>query len=438
MRVIIDPIDGSLNAKRGRLPLRAVGRGRRRPHDGRRRVRLRLTTSGPGEEWWARRGEGAWRNGVPLDPDAARAPRPRRPARGAGDRVRRPALGARLRSSRWRRAPTGCARWGRSPSTLCQVAAARFDGHGLAAQRCRGVDAAAGQLIVREAGGLVSFPGCDDPLGRAARRPPSSPRGRRPVARRRCASSSERDPDRDRLDPGREDRRLRRRARRGGPGPRRPRRALAVESERRVTAYTGLAARAAAAPARGDRPPRVGRRPTSRRCAALLDPVLERAGEGLGPLEPAVQARRSAWCSRPRSAWSSATWPSACSASTSWCCSTRPSTAPAATAVRDAQPRPGGAVVRRRGGGVHDLGGAARGHPRASSSRGSRGCTATSPAWSASCCAAPSCGSTPPRKLRLPDGDELKRPGRGAAPRRPHLDRHQRRPSARRSIACRR
>ena len=29
----------------------------------------------------------------------------------------------------------------------------------------RGVDGAAGQLIVREAGGVVSFPDCDEPLG---------------------------------------------------------------------------------------------------------------------------------------------------------------------------------------------------------------------------------------------------------------------------------
>ena len=32
-------------------------------------------------------------------------------------------------------------------------------------RRCRGVDAAAGQLIVREAGGLVSFCDFEDPLG---------------------------------------------------------------------------------------------------------------------------------------------------------------------------------------------------------------------------------------------------------------------------------
>ena len=51
-------------------------------------------------------------------------------------------------------------------STLCQVAAARFDGM-VTLRRCRGVDAAAGQLIVREAGGLVAFTDCEDPLGAA-------------------------------------------------------------------------------------------------------------------------------------------------------------------------------------------------------------------------------------------------------------------------------
>src|SRR5205814_2198892 len=47
--------------------------------------------------------------------------------------------------------------------SLCQVAAARFDGM-VSLRRARGVDSAAGQLIVREAGGVVSFPSFDDPL----------------------------------------------------------------------------------------------------------------------------------------------------------------------------------------------------------------------------------------------------------------------------------
>src|SRR5206468_12232686 len=59
-------------------------------------------------------------------------------------------------------------------SSLCQVAAARFDGM-VSLRRARGVDSAAGQLIVREAGGHVSFPWCDDPLGAPLDAAPSSP-----------------------------------------------------------------------------------------------------------------------------------------------------------------------------------------------------------------------------------------------------------------------
>jgi coenzyme F420 biosynthesis associated uncharacterized protein len=64
--------------------------------------------------------------------------------------------------------------------------------------------------------------------------------------------------------------------------------ALAVESERRVIAYTGLR------PTRPLPPPegierREWIRTNIKAMRALLDPVLERAGGGLGPLRPAVQ-----------------------------------------------------------------------------------------------------------------------------------------------------
>jgi coenzyme F420 biosynthesis associated uncharacterized protein len=64
--------------------------------------------------------------------------------------------------------------------------------------------------------------------------------------------------------------------------------ALAAESEKRVTAYTGLE------PARPLPPPEgIGRREWVESnigaMRELLDPVLERAGEGLGPLRPAMQ-----------------------------------------------------------------------------------------------------------------------------------------------------
>jgi myo-inositol-1(or 4)-monophosphatase len=59
-------------------------------------------------------------------------------------------------------------------SSLCQVAAARFDGM-VSLRRSRAVDAAAGQLIVREAGGLVSFSEYDDPLAAPLDTEPRSP-----------------------------------------------------------------------------------------------------------------------------------------------------------------------------------------------------------------------------------------------------------------------
>ncbi len=72
------------------------------------------------------------------------------------------------------------------------------------------------------------------------------------------------------------------------PSPRADLEALAAESERRVTAYTGLE------PARPLPPPEgIGRREwvetNIRAMRSLLDPILQRAGEGLGPLRPAAQ-----------------------------------------------------------------------------------------------------------------------------------------------------
>src|ERR1700716_475574 len=67
VRVIIDPIDGSLNAKRG-IPHHAlsiaVADGQTMA-DG---AFAFVFDFGPGEEWWARRGEGAWLDGNRLDP----------------------------------------------------------------------------------------------------------------------------------------------------------------------------------------------------------------------------------------------------------------------------------------------------------------------------------------------------------------------------------
>jgi myo-inositol-1(or 4)-monophosphatase len=172
VRVIIDPIDGSLNAKRG-IPHHAlsvaVATGQTMAD-----VEFAFVYDfGPGEEWWARLGRGAWLNDRPLDPAL-----PER--RGRDGRLE--VLGIESADPRWVAASidglVGSAyrlrALGTIAATLCQVAAARFDGM-VSLQPSRGVDAAAGQLIVREAGGLVSFPSCEDPLAAPLDAAPSSP-----------------------------------------------------------------------------------------------------------------------------------------------------------------------------------------------------------------------------------------------------------------------
>ena len=67
MRVVIDPLDGSKNAKRG-LPHHALSLA---VADGDTMADVVfgfVHDFGTGEEWVARRGEGALLNGVPLDP----------------------------------------------------------------------------------------------------------------------------------------------------------------------------------------------------------------------------------------------------------------------------------------------------------------------------------------------------------------------------------
>lgn len=171
VRVVIDPIDGSTNAKREALHYAlsvAVADGGTMAdvafgfvHD-----------FGCAEEWWAARHEGAWLNGRRLDPSRGE----RRARDGKLELV-----GIESADPTWvRDSITGLVAsthrlraLGTIAATLCQVAAARFDGM-VTLRRCRGVDAAAGQLIVREAGGLVSFSDCADPLGAPLDAAPSS------------------------------------------------------------------------------------------------------------------------------------------------------------------------------------------------------------------------------------------------------------------------
>lgn len=170
--VIIDPIDGSLNAKR-RIPHHALSIA---VASGRTMAEVEfgfVYDFGVGEEWWARRGQGAWCNDTLLDPSAAER-------RGQDGRLE--VLGIESADPRWLAGSIEqlvemsyrLRAFGSIAVSLCQVAAARFDGL-VSLRAARGVDSAAGQLIVREAGGFVSFPRCREPLGAPLDAAPSSP-----------------------------------------------------------------------------------------------------------------------------------------------------------------------------------------------------------------------------------------------------------------------
>ncbi|HEY4829931.1 MAG TPA: inositol monophosphatase family protein [Solirubrobacteraceae bacterium] len=172
VRVIIDPIDGSLNAKRGiseyALSI-AVADGETMADV----VFAFVYDFGPSEQWWAWRGRGAWLDGTLLDPALGER-------RGRDGRIE--VLGIESADPRWIQASIDplvesayrLRALGTIAASLCQVAAARFDGM-VSLRRSRGVDSAAGQLIVREAGGYVSFPWCDQPLSAPLTAEPTSP-----------------------------------------------------------------------------------------------------------------------------------------------------------------------------------------------------------------------------------------------------------------------
>lgn len=180
--VIVDPIDGSLNAKRG-LPHHALSIA---VADGPTLGDVAfgyVHDFGPGEEWTARRGAGAAVDGRPLD----RAPRERRSSQGALE-----VIGLEMSDPRWlhqRSAALAAVAYrvralGTIAVTLAQLADARIDGM-LTLKGCRAVDSAAGALLVREAGGLVGSPGTDAlaaPLDLVARAPLVAARTERGLA----------------------------------------------------------------------------------------------------------------------------------------------------------------------------------------------------------------------------------------------------------------
>jgi myo-inositol-1(or 4)-monophosphatase len=150
-RVVVDPVDGSLNAKRG-LPSACVSIA---------------VASGPElddvelgyvaeldrpREWWAGRGQGAWCDGRelprlepgPLEVLGLETARPSLVAAAADPIVALEARRLRVLGS--------------VALSLCFVAAGRLDAM-VSLRGVRSVDAAAAQLLVREAGGAVAFPG---------------------------------------------------------------------------------------------------------------------------------------------------------------------------------------------------------------------------------------------------------------------------------------
>ena len=165
VRIVIDPVDGSLNAKRG-LPFAcvsiAISSG---PRMGDVEIGWiaeldpRLTAGDEpraGRDWWAVKGEGAFRDGeaLPLLQPG--------PLEVLGLETARPELVAASASAIESVGARRIRALGSVAMTLCLVAAGQLDGM-VSLRPIRSVDAAAAQLLVTEAGGSVSFP-ADDQL----------------------------------------------------------------------------------------------------------------------------------------------------------------------------------------------------------------------------------------------------------------------------------
>ena len=164
VRIVIDPVDGSLNAKRG-LPFAcvsiAIASGARMGD-----VEIgwiaeldpRISVGDeprPGRDWWALKGEGSFRDGEPL-------PRLQPgPLEVLGLETARPELVAAAASAIEAVQARRIRALGSVAMTLCLVAAGQLDGM-LSLRPIRSVDAAAAQLLVTEAGGAVAFPAADD------------------------------------------------------------------------------------------------------------------------------------------------------------------------------------------------------------------------------------------------------------------------------------
>jgi myo-inositol-1(or 4)-monophosphatase len=159
--VVIDPIDGSTNAKRG-LTHHALSIA---VADGPTMADVRfgyVFDLGPGEEWRAELGGGAFLDDAPV------VPQPERRTKAGKLEV----IAIESADPRWLAASSDALvdiayrvrAMGAIAISLCQVAPTRVDGMATL-WKSRAVDCAAAQLVVRESGGLVRFVGCEEPLG---------------------------------------------------------------------------------------------------------------------------------------------------------------------------------------------------------------------------------------------------------------------------------
>jgi myo-inositol-1(or 4)-monophosphatase len=170
--VVIDPIDGSTNAKRG-LTHHAVSIA---VADGETMADVVfgfVHDFGAREEWSAWRGDGVRMNGSAVAATAAE----RRSDDGKLELVAIESADPRwIAATAERLVPVAhrVRALGSIAIALCQVACGRVDGF-VTLWRCRSVDAAAGQLIVRESGGLAAFTAYDDPLSAPLDLLPHSP-----------------------------------------------------------------------------------------------------------------------------------------------------------------------------------------------------------------------------------------------------------------------
>jgi len=167
VRVVVDPVDGSMNAKRG-LPFAcvsiAVASGARMAD-----VEVGFVAElDPPRDWWAVRGEGAFlgdgRSGATGGAPSTSGQRLDRLAPGPlevlGLETARPALVAGAAEAIAGLEARRLRVLGSVAAAMCLVAAGRLDAM-ITLREVRSVDVAAAQLIVEEAGGAVALPGGD-------------------------------------------------------------------------------------------------------------------------------------------------------------------------------------------------------------------------------------------------------------------------------------